>query len=179
MNDTTKDSEKTIVDMPNYEPPKPPMIISAAWCDKEQTHILLTYQHEGHAPKTTVATATDNATSTLFEQAKSVATAYVPPAIDQAAANKAKRKMLLADTDPIADRDTRQNAAFTSAQMTALVGEGKAITPTQRKELEVYAQALRDMPETVNSWPSIKPSDWPAKPSWLDAMVKKMGNVKQ
>jgi hypothetical protein len=58
--------------------------------------------------------------------------------------------------------------------MTALAAKGKAITAAQRKELEAYAQALRDVPETVKTWPSIKDSEWPAKPAWLDAMVKRV-----
>jgi hypothetical protein len=91
-----------------------------------------------------------------------------------AAAVKARRQALLAETDPIAARDSRQNAALTAAQVTALAAKGKAITAAQRKELEAYAQALRDVPETVKTWPSIKDSEWPAKPTWLEVMVKKV-----
>jgi Phage tail assembly chaperone protein len=91
-----------------------------------------------------------------------------------AAATKARRQALLAETDPIANRDNRQTAALTSAQVTALAAKGKAITAAQRKELEAYAQALRDVPEAVKTWPSIKDSEWPAKPTWLDAMVKRV-----
>ena len=91
------------------------------------------------------------------------------------AATKARRLTLLADTDPIANRDNRQNAALTSAQVAALAAKGKAITPAQRKELETYTQALRDLPEAVKAWPAVKDTDWPAKPSWLDAMSKRTG----
>jgi Phage tail assembly chaperone protein len=90
-----------------------------------------------------------------------------------AAANKARRQALLAETDPIANRDNRQTAALTTARMAELATKGKAITAAQRKEMEAYAQALRDIPETVKTWPIIKDSEWPAKPSWLDAMVKR------
>jgi Phage tail assembly chaperone protein len=91
-----------------------------------------------------------------------------------AAAAKAHRQSLLAETDPIANRDNRQTAALSTARMAELAAKGKAITAAQRKEMEAYAQVLRDVPETVKTWPTIKDSEWPAKPSWLDAMVKQV-----
>ena len=86
---------------------------------------------------------------------------------------KNRRQTLLAETDPIANRDTRQNAALTSTQIAALVTKGKAITAAQRKELEAYTQLLRDMGE-LKGWPAaVVDTDWPVKPGWLAAMVKR------
>ena len=93
----------------------------------------------------------------------------------QVAAIKSRRLTLLSETDPIANRDNRQNAGLTSAQMTALAAKGKAITPAQRKELETYAQALRDLPETVKTWPVVTDAQWPTPPAWFVIMTNKTG----
>jgi hypothetical protein len=80
---------------------------------------------------------------------------------------KAQRQALLAETDTLAMRHVRQSAALTAAQLEARAKAGKAITPAQFKELEAYAQALRDLPDTLKSWPVVAASAWPIKPSFL------------
>jgi uncharacterized protein YecA (UPF0149 family) len=88
--------------------------------------------------------------------------------------NKAHRQALLTETDWIAQRHVRQSAALTAAQLEARAKVGKAITTAQFKALENYAQALRDVPETVKAWPTMQAGDWPAKPDWLEAMLQKV-----
>jgi hypothetical protein len=84
-----------------------------------------------------------------------------------AALVNAKRQSLLAETDALAIRHMRQSAALTAAQLDARAKAGKAITPAQFKGLEAYAQALRDLPESLKSWPVVADKDWPAKPVFL------------
>lgn len=117
---------------------------------------------EGLAKGWTVVTDEEQRAITLkAEQARMAA--YVPTP----EANKAKRQALLTETDALAMRHVRQSAALTAAQLDARAKAGKAITPAQFKELETYAQALRDLPEVLKSWPVVAAKDWPAKPAFF------------
>jgi hypothetical protein len=78
------------------------------------------------------------------------------------------RLQLISQTDPLAMRHIRQNERLTSVEMEALAKLGKALTTAQFKELEAYTQALRDLPTTLKTWPTVADTDWPKKPVFMD-----------
>lgn len=80
---------------------------------------------------------------------------------------KIRRQQLIDATDPLAIRHMRQELRFTAPEMDALAKKGKALTLAQFKELEVYTQALRDLPTTLKTWPVVAEGDWPKKPAFL------------
>lgn len=83
-------------------------------------------------------------------------------------AAKVKRQFMIAETDPLAIRHMRQELRFSAAEMEALVKNGKALTLSQFKELEAYTQALRDLPTTLKTWPTVTDADWPKKPAFME-----------
>jgi hypothetical protein len=104
------------------------------------------------------------------EALKNRARVDAQPTVEQQllSVSKTMRQQLIDATDPLAIRHMRQELRFTAPEMEALAKRGKALTTAQYKELEAYTQALRDLPTTLKTWPTVADSDWPKKPAFME-----------